>query len=226
MQNITKYLHLITIVLLSILFNNHATAQFKKSGEFGGSIGGSYYLGDINKIPFVGTRLSAGIFYRHTIDTRFAITGNFTYGTLTGTNSNSGFKIDANFTFKNSFYELGAVGEFNFIPFLPAKKKYIYTPYVFAGISEIYYPGGINSFILSIPFGVGIKYNINTQYILGTFIGMRKTFNDYIDYYYVPPSPNHPKKQEAYAGNSDWYSVFGISLSYIIKYRVKCPTFD
>lgn len=228
MQNITKYLPLILIAVFLNLFNTPLLAQGKKSGEIGGSIGGAYYLGDINKMPFVGTRLSASAFYRHTIDTRIAITGNFTYGTLTAddANSSSGYQIDRDESFKNSFYEFSAVGEFNFIPFLPAKRKYVYTPYIFAGVSEIYYPKGENKFILSIPFGVGVKYNINTQYILGAFIGMRKTFDDYVDFYYNHPSPHYPKKQLAYAGNKDWLSIFGVSLSYKIKYRMICPAFD
>ncbi len=224
-KNLTK----LTIILLFCFLNTPLKAQMKKSGEIGVSVGGSFYLGDINKIPFLGTKISAGVLYRHTIDTRFAITGSFTYGKLSGDDANSSndFQIERNKSFNNPFYELAAVGEFNFMRFLPAKKNYIYTPYVFAGVGGIYYPNGESSnFIFSIPFGVGVKYNINRKIIFGAFAGMRKTFNDDIDFDYTPPTPGHPFKQYGYAGNKDWYSVFGISLSYKIKYRMKCPAFD
>ncbi len=229
MHTIYKYLPKLITVLLFCILITPLKAQMKKSGEIGVSVGGSYYLGDINKIPFVGTKLSVGALYRHTIDTRLALTGVFTYGKLSGDDakSNNSFQIERNKSFNNAFYELGAVGEFNFTRFLPANKNYIYTPYVFAGLGGFYYPNGEKSkFILNIPFGIGVKYNINRKIIFGAFAGMRKTFNDDIDFEYTPPTPGHTFKQYGYAGNKDWYSVFGISLSYKIKYPMNCPAFD
>lgn len=222
MQTTNK--HLLLLLLSITIFNSNVLSQEKRSGELGVALGGSYYLGEINKIPFVGTRPAVGVLYRHTFDTRLAITGNFTYGRLAGNaKPNSYYQYDGDKSFNSSFYELSAVGEFNFIPFLPGKKKYVYTPYIFAGVSEIYYKRDnyLYKFIFSIPFGVGVKYNINTKFIFGAFIGMRKTFFDYMDY-----KPRNNDKQVYYAGNKDWYSVFGVSLSYKIKYNAKCPAFD
>lgn len=224
-----KYSSKLFLIALLFVCSMHLSAQHKKSGEIGISAGGSYYLGDINKIPFVGTKISAGAFYRHTFNTRYAVKGVFNYGSLAAEDSKSSndFQIARNKSFNNTFYELATLAEYNFIPFLPASKKHIYTPYVFAGLSVMYYPGGESTkIIVSVPFGVGFKYNINTELVFEAYIGMRKTYTDNIDFNYNPPTTNRAFKQYGYAGNKDWYSVFGVSLSYKIKYRMKCPAFD
>jgi len=242
MRDTVKYtFRIIFILFYLIVYTNYLIAQDKRSGEIGITVGGSYMLGDINKIPFMETNFSGGAFFRHTIDTRLAINTNLTYGKLTGSDAkyNNGYQKARNKSFNSDFWEVGATGEFNFIPFLPARRNYTYTPYIFAGVSTCYYPGGTdptetitgggvyrNKFIFTIPFGMGLKYNIDEDFILSGFIGMRKTFNDYLDFHYTPPSPNRAEKQIAYRNNYDWFSVFGISLSYKIIYKVKCPAFD
>ena len=226
MQQSFKY---VLILSMFITLSYTAMSQSDRSGEIGVLVGGSYYLGEISKVPFANTRLAASVLYRHNIDKRISLTGNFTYGSLTAddASSNNQYQIIRAKSFNSSFYELAVVGEFNFIPFISGKKKkHPYTPYVFAGLSEMYYPGGVSKFIFSIPFGMGMKYNINSEFIFGANIGMRKTFNDFIDFNYVSPSPERPEKQIGYVGNNDWYSVFGVSLTYKVKYRVKCPAFD
>lgn len=220
-----------TLVLLLVAFNVTNAINQNRTGEIGISLGGTYYLGEYNKTPFIGTNLSAGAFYRHNIDTRFSLTGNVFYGKLSGKEENSAFIVGENApkSFNNTFYEFSPVMEFNFTRFVAGKpQKYYFTPYVFAGGAAAYYPKGETKFILSIPFGMGVKYNLNHRFIFSAFAGMRKTFTDKIDYEYTPPSHTdiNPYKQWGYTGNKDWYSVFGFSLSYKINYRMKCPAFD
>lgn len=219
-------------IITCLLFSINCMSQHNKSGEIGVSAGGTYYLGEFNKTPFVGTNISAGAFYRHTIDTRFAVTGSFYYGKLSGKEEKSDFMVSDGTepAFKRSFFEISPVVEFNFLPFLPGKpNKYYYTPYVFAGLATAYYPKGDKPYILSMPFGMGAKFNINHRYLFGFFMGMRKTFldaGDMLDYKYEPPNIDNATKQWGYKSNKDWYSIFGISLSYKINYRMKCPAFD
>lgn len=217
--------YICTAILLFLIFSQNTFSQQKKTGEIGLGIGASYYLGDYNKIPFKGSRVSAGGFYRHNFDTRYALQVGLNYIQLYG-NDNSIPTNETKSSFSQAIYDLNISAHFNFIPFLPAHKKYVYTPYVLAGVGIQYLPGGEKEYIIAIPFGVGIKYNLNQSFCIAIETTFYKTFSDYIDVYYTEPNPGYPKKQEFYEGNKDWYSIFGIKLAYKIKYKMKCPAFD
>lgn len=202
--------------------------QAKKRGEIGLFGGGSYYIGELNKVPFVGILPAGGAFYRHTFDTRFAVKGMATIGMIGAEDE----KINGDqVSFNQIFYDVCLSGEFNFFQFLPASKKYYFTPYAHAGIGFLYYKGvqsvsGKNVPYINIPFGVGAKFNINETWTCGVEYSIKKTFNDNLDYGYAIPTETMPIKQEGYQGTKDWVHVFGVSVTHKIKYRAKCPAFD
>ncbi len=212
------------LVILAISFPS-AFSQQNKSGEIGIGMGVSYYLGDYNKVPFKGSRFSAGGFYRHNFDTRYALRVAVNYIQLYG-NSNSIPSDVVSTSFSQNVYDLNIAGEFNFIPFLPINKKYTYTPYVLAGVGIQYLPNGEKEYLLAIPFGLGIKYNLNKSFCIAIETSFYKTFSDYVDVSYQEANANSKIKQQCYEGNNDWYSIFGIKLTYKIKYKMKCPAFD
>lgn len=104
---------------------------------------------------------------------------------------------------------------------------------------------------LAIPFGGGLKFKMNRNWTLGLEYGVRKTFTDYIDdvsMTYVPltflesqygpmsaamsdrsatlntADVNTPARGDD--KNKDWYSIFGVTLTYrIFSTKVRCPTF-
>lgn len=223
-------LKLILVSLTTLfLFIKISDAQNAASGEIGISTGVSYYLGELNTQPFTNSHLSFGAFYKHNINKRYAIKGALNYGKISGSANNLAYtQINPSVVtdFNRSFYDVNSILEFNFMPFLAADRKFTYTPYVFAGMGLMYYPSGESKFIFNIPFGFGVKYNVFKNFILGADFSLKKTFNDNLDYNYLPPSETNVFKQFGYAGNKDWYSICGIYLSYKIKYRVKCPAFD
>jgi hypothetical protein len=226
-----KYISLTFIALFTIGLFQPNVAQETKSGEIGILAGGSFYLGDLNKTPFLNSKLALGAFYKHNINKRFSLKGAFNYGHLSGkaAQDNNVFpQINPSTVvdFNHPFYELNGVTEFNFIPFLAANRKFTFTPYAFAGLGLMYYPKGASKFVVNIPFGLGTKYNIYKNFMLGVDFSIKKTFSDKLDYTYAPPSETNVFTQYGYAGNKDWYAVYGIYLSYKIKYRVKCPAFD
>lgn len=210
------------ILLYLIICAFSVNAQNINAGIVGINAGGNYYSGDLNKKPFSQLSYSVGGVYKHTINTRFALVGRFNYAKIKG--QGLLYEGASEISFSNSLYELSPNIEFNFIPFLPGHKKYIYTPYVYAGISAAYYTYDHLPFLFGIPFGLGVKYNISEQFICGIDYSMRKTFTDKMDYYVVPTKGS--QRQNNYFGNKDWYSVFGIYFAYKIKFRMKCPAFD
>ena len=56
-------------------------------GEIGGQLGGMYYLGDINNVPFKGTRPAIAAFYRHNFNVRYSAKALLSYGKLTASDS-------------------------------------------------------------------------------------------------------------------------------------------
>ncbi len=203
-------------------------SQGKKTGEIGLFAGGSYYIGELNNTPFIGTLPAGGAFYRHNFDTRFALKGIATIGKIGA----DGKKINGDqFAFNQLFYDVSASGEFNFFQYLPANKKYYFTPYAHAGIGFLFYKGaqsvsGKNVPYINIPFGAGVKFNFNERWSWGVEYTIKKTFNDNLDYSYAIPTETMPIKQEGYQGTKDWIHVFGVSVTHKIKYRAKCPAFD
>lgn len=221
-MSLKNYVFLSFFLLLTI----NLFAQRPNRGEIGIFGGGSYYLGDVNKIPFLKTQAAYGAFYRHTIDSRFDLSGSFVYTQITGSDADSknAYYVSRNISFSHSIYELSTKVEFNFIPFIVGDKKTKYTPYSFVGLAFSYTSNTYTKYLMSIPFGFGYKYNLTKDFIIGAEYSMRKTFTDKLDFPEEPSS--FGDKQQNYAANSDWYSIFGIYFAYKINYRMKCPAFD
>ncbi|HAM98006.1 MAG TPA: hypothetical protein DCQ26_05305 [Marinilabiliales bacterium] len=228
LQSISK----IIFIFLTISFFS-AQGQTERRGEVGVFVGGGYLLGDFNKIPFMGTRQSFGAFYRHTFNSRYALSGSFIYGKLYADANKSVFVFPPykDVVINYPFYELAGQVEYNFLPYLATYKKTKYSPYIFAGMGFTFYSKTGPAFqqipILVLPFGVGFKYNLYKDICLGFQMGMRKTFSDKMDDdYNLQSILENTDSQYGYEGNKDWYSVFGFYLTYKINYRAKCPAFD
>jgi hypothetical protein len=202
--------------------------QSKKQGEIGLFAGGAYYMGELNNTPFIGTLPAGGFLYRHTFDTRFAAKGIATIGKAAG----HGDKINGAYhSFDNLFYDVSISGEINFMQFIAANKNFDFTPYAHAGFGFMFFQGkktvsDRNTPYINIPFGVGAKFNINSQWSWGVEYTLKKTFDDELDYSYQIPTESVPLKQQGYLGNKDWVHVFGVYITHKIKYRAKCPAFD
>ncbi|MCC6720813.1 MAG: hypothetical protein IT243_01315 [Bacteroidia bacterium] len=101
---------------------------------------------------------------------------------------------------------------------------------------------------LAVPIGLGVKTYMNTRWMITLEYAVRKTFTDYIDdvsgkyaenfyiesqYGPIASAMADPGDVLHEAGtlrgnpkNKDWYSIFGISLTYrVIQNKVKCFQF-
>jgi hypothetical protein len=152
-----------------------------------------------------------GVFGRYNINGHFAAKVHFYKGLLKGSDYNAQITKGnraRNLSFESDVYELGAQFEYNFLNFKIAIKDHITTPYIFAGIAGISFnpQAEINGLwfdlqplstegqglegsstqpyqrvSIAIPWGFGVKFNINHLVNIGLEFGMRKTFTDYID---------------------------------------------
>ncbi len=192
------------IVLLIFLLLATCTLQ-AQTWEVGGTLGGAGYIGDLNpNNPVIISGPSAGLFVKRNFDGYLSARLTFSYakfGAADSTSSSQQFR-DRNLSFTDGIKELTAIGEFNFLKYIPDAGPNKFTPFIYAGIGITAYaphavyngrtyglrqlktegqaaPYGTSTVV--IPYGVGIKYNIYGKFNVGADIGYRYTFTDYLD---------------------------------------------
>ncbi|XOV66548.1 MAG: DUF6089 family protein [Fluviicola sp.] len=117
-----------------------SNAQFATNAsrsEIGPMVGGTYYIGDINRfMPYRNTHLAGGLVYRFNLHPRAALRANFMYGKLSGEDSDSNLdqQIQRNLSFSTDIWELAGGIEFNYFPFQIGNDRYRGTAYLVAEI--------------------------------------------------------------------------------------------
>jgi hypothetical protein len=119
------------------LLSSSAMAQTQ---QFSFLLGGSYYIGDLNKKHFdKNTNLALGLSYKKNHkNLRYAYRLHFMYGKIEAYDYQSDYawERNRNLDFKSTVLELGAILEVNFVKYKPGSltKKY-QTPFLFFGIA-------------------------------------------------------------------------------------------
>lgn len=223
-------LRLLSISSFLFIVTSVAFAQSVPNGELGLQLGGTYYLGEINKVPFRGTKPSVAAFYRHSFNARYSAKGTLLYCKLGASDStySSAYQKARGFSFSRPLCQLSLLGEFNFLPFIVGKQKMPYTTYIQGGFGLAFLPdkSKMEKILFDIPFGLGAKFNTTGRFVYGFDIMMIKTFSDNIDFVSSNSSENNMMKQKYLSSNKDWLSYFAIYLAYRIEYPQKCPSFD
>ncbi len=212
-----------------ILLVNILMAQSK--AEFGLALGASYYQGDINNSRLLySPSPSYGLIFKYNLSNHLTTTLRGTYGKLKGSDSdfNNAENQLRGADFSTSLMDISALIEFNFLPYNSSgyikKNKNRFAPFIFIGIGGYYIfdSGGFENPI-TIPFGLGIKYNIFERLTLGFDWSYHKTFNDQIDgVINVQDDNNTPVIH-----NDDWYSFCGVFITYkLFRDKIECPTYN
>lgn len=113
-----------------------AGAQSMKGWEVGGWLGGSNYFGDLNtEWRLNRTHIAGGANALYNFNDRLALKFGFAYGEVSAYDSDSRnvFEQTRNLHFRSNVFDLSAVMEFNFLPYVHGSRDYYYTPYVFVG---------------------------------------------------------------------------------------------
>jgi hypothetical protein len=202
------------------------------------------------------------------------------YGKVGANDVDSKFEhhVNRNLNFTSTILEIGPALEIHFLPYEIGSSKRPGTPYLFFGLNyfkmnpmglynnepielqplgtegqgtsqNTNQPYKLNQ--LSIPMGIGLKFNLTNRIALGFEYGARKTFTDYLDDVsgsYVNTnileeeagilaafmSDRSLVTEGAYAtnngllrgnpNNKDWYHFFGITINYRVKEYTTCKT--
>ena len=253
--------------------------SYVQQGEFGITAGGAHYFGDLNPGAAVNrVKPALGLFFRKQFGNYIGVrlAGRFAQLGYSDTYSKNEFQKLRNLSFNTNIFEIALQGDFNFFKFLPNDPRYLFTPYVTLGVGLFNYdpyaylkgekvflrplgtegqnvastgrkPYGTTTF--SIPFGVGVKYNLTEKFNISFEVAHRFTGTDYIDDVsttfvgisnFVPNSeaallqdrsyeidPNKPLglpgRQRGFAKQKDQFTIAEIGISYNIS-SYRCPT--
>ncbi len=125
------------ILVVCIIFEFNAAAQYKENTEIGLIGGVSYYLGDLNTAHFSQTSPIVGLVIRKNIDNRFSYKAEALYLSLQSDERDAKDTIAKNrgLHFKSSVLEISGQIEFNFLPYESGNPLYTWTPFIYTGIS-------------------------------------------------------------------------------------------
>ena len=170
--------------------------------------GGANYVGELNDKPFRRTKPAVGLFLNYEISDRFMIRTGLTMAKVEGGDKYSGsefLKQNRNLSFESNITEFSLIGELTAFNLYNIR----WSPYAFGGIAVYRFnpyvrDSGRKVFLqplgtegqglagyadrrpyaltqIAVPFGGGIKYNINENIRIGIELGFRRLFTDYLD---------------------------------------------
>ena len=215
-------------VFLGLLLNLFAIVGVSQDIISIGMAGGSsHYLGDFNKTnPFFSPSPGFGAIVKNDLSLRTSLKFTFYYEQLNASVSDFRYlNAGANQSFNTSFLDMSVSLEYNFLPYEAYNiKKYNFSPFVFAGIgTDYFFDSEKINFPITIPFGLGIKYNIFERFSIGFEWSARKLFVDSMDDFTNVQDPvNDPKIH-----NNDWYHMAFIFFTFKpFRKKINCPAYD
>lgn len=196
--------------MLFALANNVKAQTFYTGTEYGVTLGGSQYFGDLNdRYGFQTVNPALGAFTRIHMNPFISarIGANFTRLSYDDKLSNNVFNNTRNLNFTSNIIEAYIVSEFNFFRFITGNAKDRWTPYLVGGVGFFYYnptttlngrrynliemgtegqlsgygERGYTNFSFCVPVGAGFKYWISPGVNFGFEISNRIALTDYID---------------------------------------------
>lgn len=194
--------------------------------EAGLMLGGSTYRGDVVKPDFFtlkDTRFAYGIFARYPFSKQWQVRANLNMTKLAAGDQNydTNWSEQRSFQFSTFLTEIAVLAEWH-----PLGAKKTWSPYLFTGVGlALFNPKPVfeqnkidqlgeaiatdqnadfKKVQLTIPFGAGIRYQLNDTWSIALEGGARPAFTDYLD----------GISQAGMPDNDDWYGFGGVMVGY------------
>ena len=216
-----KKVYFILVLLINLSLGN---AQIYEIGVFGG---GSNFIGDVGSTKFIApNEIAIGGLIRWNRSPRHSYRASVIYTTMSADDNLSSDPRRGlrGYYFSAKTLEISTGIEFTFLDFNLHSGDFIFTPYIYTGISMLshrnfYYVnntfilGKSNSNAFGIPIALGAKFTLTEHLIFGMEIAARYTFSDEIDGS-LPDSEELNSLKFGNINNNDWYVFSGFTLTY------------
>jgi hypothetical protein len=253
------------LCLLILIGNFSWGQTYKAATEIGVYGGGSYYIGDLNPNKhFVNSKAAFGLVCRYNLSMRHSLRITAFYGNVYGDDAEgkTDSQVNRNLNFKSNIMELAVGYELNLFKYYIKDMRNPITPYFFYQMAYTrmnpmteYNGNDIalqslgtegqgtsasskNNYSLNqmtIPLGIGVKFNLRKRVAMSFEYGIRKTFTDYLDDVsgdYVDSDilrgANGPLAAElsnrslkdtgglnrGNPNDKDWYAFYGVMLTF------------
>jgi len=205
-----RRVQVIFLFLFAVMLATNAGAQsYYTNLEFGISMGGSQYFGDLNEhYGFQTIAPAGGIYVRRRMNPYIALklVANYTKVSYNDSYNSDPYEKERNLNFASPVAELAAQAEFNFFKFVTGDPLYRFTPFLTGGIGAFYYNpyttyqgqrfyleplgtegqnvglgGKYSNFSACFPIGAGVKFWIVSGVNLTVEVADRLTLTDYLD---------------------------------------------
>ncbi len=230
-------------IVLIIAITSVISANSQSRVEVGVRSGISYYMGDLNpqnQFNNPGYQVGGLLRYNYSDRIAFKATGSLININFAYPDNNIVLPAgDVNYSGNRHILEFTGETELNFLSYdHPFIKKTKFTPYLTLGLGTSIYKR-INTddensskeivFILSLPFGIGLKYKINDWIRVGAEWSFRKTFVDDLDYLGnredVKPDDPYGFGNTSKINNTDIYSFAGVMVTFnLIRRKTECKS--
>jgi hypothetical protein len=131
------------LLICSCFFKTNAQYQSTvTNGEFGFTVGGAHYFGDLNtRASIARPKPSVGVFFRKQFNdyVGLRVSAHFAQLGFSDITSKNPFQKLRNLSFNSNIWELAVQGDFNFFKFQPEDPYKIFTPYLTLGVGVFSY---------------------------------------------------------------------------------------
>ena len=225
--------HLLTILCLFSFISLSAQQFNMEAGLFLGAANYGGDLGHTNYPVLKETQLAHGGFLRYRLGSRWALRANVTIAKISGDDLNfttPEWRQRRAISFKSNLTEVGILAEWSPLERRKFERNTSFSrrisPYLFAGVGGVIFDPNTNfeknkmdeltadieadqlanvtNARVTIPFGMGVKFNLTDRYVIGLEGGLRPGFTDYLDGVSQAGNPN----------DNDWYGFAGMTMTY------------
>lgn len=193
-------------IAFAIIINFFSVVVAKaQAWELGIQGGGAAYMGDLNPTnPLKLSGVSMGAFIKANFDPYWSLGFHYYGGKIKADDAESPHPQfrQRNLSFYNKLHEVSLMVDFNFLDYFAGGGFKRFSPYLYTGIGTVIfnpkteYQGreyelplyttegqskSYKTYALSIPYGVGVKYNFGGNFTLLGNIGYRNAHTDYLD---------------------------------------------